>query len=308
MKKKILVFGGTGFVGSTFINYSKDLFEIFYTYNENPIDFDHISFKKINLLLERKKISSIINQFNPDVIINTVAFPSVDFCETNHDLANELHVCATKDIVDAASKNDSKVIYLSTDAVFEGELHRKYTETDSPKPVNYYGISKLNAEKIVLEKSNNVVLRTAVIYGWHIKSRFTNWILEYLAEDKTVDPFIDQFNTPTLVDDLAKGVFSNVGERGAQLSGGQRQRIGIARSLYSGAEILFFDEATSALDSETEMEITEAISKLTEGGLTIVIVAHRITTLRSCDKIIELENGSIVSSQSYSELRNNANA
>jgi len=206
LKKKILVFGGTGFVGSTFINYSKDLFEISYTYNENPIDFDHISSTKIDLLLERKKISSIINQFNPDVIINTVAFPSVDFCEINHDLTNELHVRVTKDIVDAASKNNSKVIYLSTDAVFEGELHRKYTETDSPKPVNYYGISKLNAEKIVLEKSNNVVLRTAVIYGWHIKSRFTNWILEYLAENKTVDPFIDQFNTPTLVDDLAKSM------------------------------------------------------------------------------------------------------
>ncbi len=206
MKKKILVFGGTGFVGSTFINYSKDLFKIFYTYNKNPVNFDHTSSNKINLLLERKKIPSIINQFNPDVIINTVAFPSVDFCETNHDLANELHVSVTKDIVDAASKNDSKVIYLSTDAVFEGELHKKYTETDSPKPVNYYGISKLNAEKIVLEKSNNVVLRTAVIYGWHVKSRFTNWILEYLEENKTVDPFIDQFNTPTLVDDLVKSM------------------------------------------------------------------------------------------------------
>jgi len=206
LKKKILVFGGTGFVGSTFINYSKDLFKIFYTYNKNPVNFDHTSSNKINLLLERKKIPSIINQFNPDVIINTVAFPSVDFCETNHDLANELHVSVTKDIVDAASKNDSKVIYLSTDAVFEGELHKKYTETDSPKPVNYYGISKFNAEKIVLEKSNNVVLRTAVIYGWHVKSRFTNWILEYLEENKTVDPFIDQFNTPTLVDDLVKSM------------------------------------------------------------------------------------------------------
>jgi len=206
LKKKILVFGRTGFVGSTFINYSKDLFEIFYTYNENPINFNHTSSNKINLLLERKKISPIINQFNPDVIINTVAFSSVDFCETNHDLANELHVSVTKDIVDAASKNDSKVIYLSTDAVFEGELHKKYTETDSPKPVNYYGISKLNAEKIVLEKSNNVVLRTAVIYGWHVKSRFTNWILEYLKENKTVDPFIDQFNTPTLVDDFVKSM------------------------------------------------------------------------------------------------------
>ncbi len=206
MKKKILIFGGTGLVGSTLIHYSKDLFEISYTYNENPKDFASTSSNKINLLLERKRIPSIINQFNPDVIIHTVAYPSVDFCETNRDLTNELHVNVTKDIVDAASKNNSKVIYISTDAVFEGELNKKYTEDNSPKPVNYYGISKLNAENVVLKKSNNVVLRTAVVYGWHTKSRFTNWILDYLKENKPVDPFIDQFNTPTLVDDLAKSI------------------------------------------------------------------------------------------------------
>ncbi len=206
MKKKILLFGGTGLVGSTFINYSKDIFEIFYTYNNNRINFDKTTSYKINLLTENKKISSIINNSKPNIIIHTVAYPSVDFCEANHELANELHVNATKTIVDSAIKNNSKVIFLSTDAVFEGELNKKYNESDTPKPINYYGITKLNAEKIVLEKPNNVVLRTAVVYGWHEKSRFTNWILEYLGQNKTVDPFVDQFNTPTLVDDLAKSM------------------------------------------------------------------------------------------------------
>ena len=206
MKKKILLFGGTGLVGSTFINYSKDIFEIFYTYNNNRINFDKTTSYKINLLTENKKISSIINNSKPNIIIHTVAYPSVDFCEANHELANELHVNATKTIVDSAIKNNSKVIFLSTDAVFEGELNKKYNESNTPKPINYYGITKLNAEKIVLEQQNNVVLRTAVVYGWHEKSRFTNWILDYLEQNKTVDPFVDQFNTPTLVDDLAKSM------------------------------------------------------------------------------------------------------
>ena len=76
----------------------------------------------------------------------------------------------------------------------------------------YYGKTKLNAEKIVIQHPNNVVIRTSVIYGWHIKSRFTNWILDSLKENKQVDPFIDQFNCPTLVDDLIKSIIKIINE------------------------------------------------------------------------------------------------
>ena len=102
---------------------------------------------------------------------------------------------------------NSKLLFLSTDAVFEGQLNKKYIETEITNPVNYYGFTKLKAEKIVLASSkNNVVLRTAVIYGVGIQSRFTNWILSYLRDKKPVDPFVDQFNSPTLVDDLSQAI------------------------------------------------------------------------------------------------------
>lgn len=92
-----------------------------------------------------------------------------------------------------------------------------------------------------------------------------------------------------------------VGERGIRLSGGQRQRIGIARALYKHADVIIFDEATSALDSETEEAVMEAIEGLNE-ELTILIIAHRLTTLKNCTKIVELGDGGIKRSGTYNAI------
>lgn len=92
-----------------------------------------------------------------------------------------------------------------------------------------------------------------------------------------------------------------VGERGIRLSGGQRQRIGIARALYKKADVIVFDEATSALDTETERAVMDAIDGLSE-DLTVLLIAHRLTTLQKCDQIIELGNGNVVRTGTYQEL------
>jgi ABC-type multidrug transport system fused ATPase/permease subunit len=105
-----------------------------------------------------------------------------------------------------------------------------------------------------------------------------------------------------LVMKLPLGLSTNIGENGTKLSGGQRQRIAIARALYKDAEILIFDEATSSLDQETEKEITEAIDALSSENKTMLIIAHRISTLKNCDRIIELEHGAIKKEYSYREL------
>jgi ATP-binding cassette subfamily B protein len=96
-----------------------------------------------------------------------------------------------------------------------------------------------------------------------------------------------------------------VGERGVRLSGGQRQRIGIARALYRQASVLVLDEATSALDNETERSVMDAIRGL-DRGLTILIIAHRLTTVRSCDLIVELDGGRIAAQGQYDELIENS--
>jgi len=94
---------------------------------------------------------------------------------------------------------------------------------------------------------------------------------------------------------------TEVGERGVRLSGGQRQRIGIARALYNNPSILVFDEATSALDGITEDAILEAIHNLMHKK-TIIIIAHRLSTVKECDEIFMLEKGQIASRGTYQEL------
>ena len=203
-KSKLLVLGGSGLVGSSFINTSKTDYDIIFSYNTNKIKIPNTQSFQIDLF-DDDKIKKIIENYNPDIVLHTIAHSSVDLCETDHNVADRLHVDATNQIANTCASINSKLIFLSTDAVFEGQLNKKYSETDIPNPVNYYGKTKLEAEKIVLNASpNNVVLRTSVIYGWHEKSRFTNWILDYLKSNRIVDPFSDQFNTPTLIDDLVK--------------------------------------------------------------------------------------------------------
>ena len=94
---------------------------------------------------------------------------------------------------------------------------------------------------------------------------------------------------------------THVGERGVRLSGGQRQRIGIARALYKQAEVIVFDEATSALDNDTERAVMDAIENLGK-ELTILIIAHRLTTLQRCDQVVELSHGRLIRSGTYDQI------
>ncbi len=106
---------------------------------------------------------------------------------------------------------------------------------------------------------------------------------------------------------LPQGYDTMVGERGIRLSGGQRQRIGIARALYKQARVLVLDEATSALDDETEAAVMAAIDRLSR-DLTIISIAHRVTTLRGCDTIVRLAGGRIVATGSYDAIVGNGGA
>jgi ATP-binding cassette, subfamily B, bacterial PglK len=117
--------------------------------------------------------------------------------------------------------------------------------------------------------------------------------LELVARTANIHDFITK--------ELSESYQTIVGERGVRLSGGQRQRIGIARALYHNPEVIIFDEATSALDGITESAVMEAITKL-GGNKTMIIIAHRLTTVEKCDKIYVIDKGEVVDQGNYEEL------
>ncbi len=112
-------------------------------------------------------------------------------------------------------------------------------------------------------------------------------------DEKKLRSAIYKAQLSDFISDLPKGLDTFVGERGVRLSGGQRQRIGMARALYNNPSVLVLDEATSALDNETESEVMNAVESL-QGSRTILIIAHRFSTIKNCDYIYKLENGRVV--------------
>jgi ATP-binding cassette, subfamily B, bacterial PglK len=116
-----------------------------------------------------------------------------------------------------------------------------------------------------------------------------------------MDQVLDQAQLQDVVAAAPDGLDTKVGERGARLSGGQRQRVGIARALYRQPTLLVLDEATSALDNETEHKVTATLDGL-HGTLTMIVVAHRLSTVRHCDQVVILEHGRVRAVGTFEEL------
>jgi ABC-type multidrug transport system fused ATPase/permease subunit len=126
-----------------------------------------------------------------------------------------------------------------------------------------------------------------------LKNNIAFGLTDEEINEKQLRQAIQAAQLDEFVNSLPEGLNTYVGERGVRLSGGQRQRIGIARALYHNPQVLVLDEATSALDSKTEQGVIDAVNIL-KGNKTLIIVAHRLSTINSCDILYRLENGVIV--------------
>lgn len=159
-------------------------------------------------ITSQQQVEEVVSSTSPDTIINTAAMTHVDQCELNPEKCWELNVTAVEHLVQAAKRNHSFFIHLSTDFVFDGSAG-PYTEEDEPNPQSKYAESKLASEKIVEQSGlDYAIARTMLVYGVvsdMSRSNIILWVKKSLEEGKEIKVINDQWRTPTLAEDLAKG-------------------------------------------------------------------------------------------------------
>lgn len=207
---KVLIIGGSGVIGYNILkDFLHDKIDLRFTYFKNK---PPISGGGIYLDITKKNDTiKIIEQFNPDVVIHTVSITNLDLCENDHNLADEVNVKGTSNVIEGCKKNRSKLIFLSTSAVFDG-TKLEYFEDDEPAPVSYYGKTKKISEDLVRNsKLPYLIIRIDQPYFWSEKWQHTNSVLRVLnslRNKKLFKEIIDWYNTPTFIPDIVIAIKS----------------------------------------------------------------------------------------------------
>jgi len=201
MKKRLLVTGASGLLGSKIVKIAREDYEVIPLYGSKPLNSNALKLD----ITEREQVFSLFEKVKLGTVIHTASETNVDKCEIQKDHALRVNVEGTRNVASACSKLGAKLIYISTDYVFDGEKGN-YTEQDKPNPINYYGATKLEGEKQVTQNCQKyLILRTSVLYGWHPwKQNFAAWVINQLKQDKEITVVEDHYNTPTLTDNLAE--------------------------------------------------------------------------------------------------------
>lgn len=191
---KLLVTGAKGMLGTAVKKVLADKFQII------GIDIEDAD------ITDKQQIQEVIFKFSPEIILHCAAYTNVDGAEKAKELAYKINCVGTRNVAEAAGKIDAKLVYISTDFVFNGNKKLPYTEDDTPLPINTYGWSKLEGEKAVKESSCKfVIIRTAWLYGPNGKN-FVDTIIELAQKDQPLKVVNDQKGCPTYTMDLAEAI------------------------------------------------------------------------------------------------------
>ena len=158
-------------------------------------------------ITQKERTVETIVRLHPFCVVHTAAETNVDLCESDHEHARRINVEGTANIAEGCIKMGAKMIFISTDYVFDG-TKGNYSEIDQPNPISFYGLTKLEAERIVAETlPEALIVRTSVLYGWHpSKLNFATWTLKGLQEHETLRIVRDHINSPTFAENLAYAI------------------------------------------------------------------------------------------------------
>ncbi|MBD3290605.1 dTDP-4-dehydrorhamnose reductase [candidate division KSB1 bacterium] len=204
--EKVLITGANGLLGQKCVSLFSPDYEVL------GIDIHDNSFTKNSKyvyqksdITQRTALRKVVLPFFPKYIINTAAYTNVDASETNKEDCWKINVEGVSNLIYVASKINAKIVHISTDYIFDGE-NGPYKEDDTPKPLGYYGKSKLASENELLRCDLEfAIARTMVLYGAavNVRPNFVTWLIDKLRDKEKVTIVDDQFGNPTLADDLA---------------------------------------------------------------------------------------------------------
>jgi len=212
---RLLIIGATGLVGSKVSSLAAEhVFEAYNTHNARNASLQRAYRLDIS---DEEATLRLVQKIQPKAIVNTAALHNVDYCETHREEADRVNIGGAKNLAEAASENNSRLIHLSTDYVFDG-TRGHYSESDTPHPLHYYAQTKLDSENVVSQLRDYAIARPSVIYGWNpleatgVPSssgktvNFAMFVLDKLKKGETVKAVRDQYSSPTLADNLAESL------------------------------------------------------------------------------------------------------
>lgn len=207
--KRILIAGANGLLGQKLIQTFDGKYEVIASGIEDHFVFENNNFNYIILDITNPiQCKQIVTDIKPDIIVNAASVTNVDECEIKRDLCWNVNVKGVENLASAAKRNMALLIHISTDYIFDGK-DGPYSEEDRPNPIGYYGKSKLASENVCrMIGVPFAIIRTSVLFGLgiNVKQNFFLWLNTNLKQGKDLNIVTDQFNTPTLVDDLADGI------------------------------------------------------------------------------------------------------
>jgi len=209
-KGKILITGSNGLLGqavSSVFSRESDFRLLLTSFEDKPFLDVKSEYRKLDIT-NKEDVKRIASEFKPDVIINCAAFTDVDRCESEREACWKLNVDAVKNLIIASRINNSKIIHISTDYIFDGK-NGPYDDLRTPNPVSFYGRSKLAGENaLTLSGVDYAILRTIVLYGFgkKVKPNFALWLIDKLKNNEPVNIVTDQTGNATISDDLAYAI------------------------------------------------------------------------------------------------------